>query len=269
MPRDPIVDPQDLPSLGPFHLLDARDPAAFALSHPARAVRVPLETWEAAAKSGETSFENVAYWAQAIGALGVSAVIPAIVYDDGRMTEAARVWFILQYFGVAAKLLNGGWPTLQSKDDVLAGAIAPLNSVTFDARPGAGPVGIIDRHALRSQLDDVRIFDARTSGEFNGTDLRRNARGGHLPGATLVPHADLLDRGQLKSPGELRRLLAEAGFVGGDHVVTHCDGGGRAALAAAAAVRAGFNDFRAYYLSFADWTADESCPVVQDPPGAS
>lgn len=185
------------------------------------------------------------------------------------MTEAARVWFILQYFGVAAKLLNGGWPTLQSKDDVLAGAIAPLNSVTFDARPGAGPVGLIDRHALRSQLDDVRIFDARTSGEFNGTDLRRNARGGHLPGATLVPHADLLDRGQLKSPGELRRLLAEAGFVGGDHVVTHCDGGGRAALAAAAAVRAGFNDVRAYYLSFADWTADESCPVVQDPPGAS
>jgi hypothetical protein len=33
------------------------------------------------------------------------------------------------------------------------------------------------------------------------------------------------------------------------HIVTHCEGGGRAALGAAAAVRAGFADVRVYYLS--------------------
>jgi thiosulfate/3-mercaptopyruvate sulfurtransferase len=62
----------------------------------------------------------------------------------------------------------------------------------------------------------------------------------------------------------LRDLLAAAGFRPGDHVVTHCDGGGRAALAAAAAARAGYGDVHAYYLSFADWAKDESCPIVQD-----
>jgi thiosulfate/3-mercaptopyruvate sulfurtransferase len=46
--------------------------------------------------------------------------------------------------------------------------------------------------------------------------------------------------------------------------VTHCEGGGRAALGAAAAVRAGFADVRVYYLSFGDWVRDESCPVVRD-----
>jgi thiosulfate/3-mercaptopyruvate sulfurtransferase len=35
-------------------------------------------------------------------------------------------------------------------------------------------------------------------------------------------------------------------------------------LAAAAAVRAGFDDVRVYCLSFADWVRDESCPIVRE-----
>jgi len=35
-------------------------------------------------------------------------------------------------------------------------------------------------------------------------------------------------------------------------------------LAAAAAVRAGYDDVRVYYRSFADWVRDESCPVVRE-----
>jgi thiosulfate/3-mercaptopyruvate sulfurtransferase len=48
-------------------------------------------------------------------------------------------------------------------------------------------------------------------------------------------------------------------------VVTHCDGGGRAALAALALLQAGFGDVHTYYLSFADWARDESCPIVRAP----
>jgi 3-mercaptopyruvate sulfurtransferase SseA len=47
-------------------------------------------------------------------------------------------------------------------------------------------------------------------------------------------------------------------------IVTHCEGGGRAALGSTAAVRAGFDDIRVYYLSFVDWVRNESCPVVRD-----
>jgi hypothetical protein len=34
----------------------------------------------------------------------------------------------------------------------------------------------------------------------------------------------------------------------------------------AAAVRAGYDDVRVYYLSFADWVQDESCPIVRNCP---
>ncbi|WP_287196403.1 hypothetical protein [Mesorhizobium sp.] len=47
-------------------LLDVRDAEAFQADHAASAVRVPVELWEAAAKTGETSFENTSYWERAI-----------------------------------------------------------------------------------------------------------------------------------------------------------------------------------------------------------
>ncbi|MCK1274734.1 rhodanese family protein [Bradyrhizobium sp. 61] len=210
MPHDPIIEANELSSLEAFRLLDVREPTTFAAGHPARAVRVPIEVWEAAAKSGETSFENVDYWERAIAALGVNTRQPTIVYDDGRMTEAARVWFILQYFGADALILNGGWPRIRGREELLTAATKPSAPTTFRARPESGSVGLVDRRALKAQLDDVRILDARTAGEFTGTDLRRNTRGGHLPGARLLPHASLLDNSGLRPADELRGLLMRA-----------------------------------------------------------
>lgn len=90
MSHDPVIEPAALPSLGSFRLLDVREPAAFEAGHPATAVRVPIEVWEAAAKAGETSFENVGYWERAIADLGVDGRIPAVAYDDGRMGRHDR-----------------------------------------------------------------------------------------------------------------------------------------------------------------------------------
>ncbi|RWB24645.1 MAG: hypothetical protein EOQ43_34265, partial [Mesorhizobium sp.] len=121
-PRDPVIEPDELSLLAAFRLLDVRDAEAFQADHAASAVRVPVELWEAAAKTGETSFENISYWESAIADLGVTESVPAVVYDDGRMTEAARVWFILQYFGAEALIVNGGWPAIRERRELLAKA---------------------------------------------------------------------------------------------------------------------------------------------------
>lgn len=265
MPYDPVVEASALGALPAFRLIDARAADEFSADKVTHAVRAPVETWEAAARAGETAFDNLAFWQSAIADLGVDGEAPAIVYDDGRMIDAARVWFILQYFGAKAFILNGGRPAIEGD---LPGS-APTASSAFQARPGSGPVGLVDRATLKAELDgDARVFDARSAGEYSGEDLRRNSRGGHLPGARWLSHASLLQGARLRPAAELRDLLSQAGFRPGDPIVTLCDGGGRAALAAAAAARAGHRDVRAYYLSFADWAEDESCPVVQDHPSS-
>src|SRR5712692_7215676 len=114
MANDPFVDVGDLPSLGPFRYLDVRDQAAFDAGHAPAAVLVSLNEWDAAAKAADTGFAKTAYWDDALGALGVDSTVTAVAYDGGGMTNAARVWFILQYYGLNAVILNGGWPMLAS-----------------------------------------------------------------------------------------------------------------------------------------------------------
>lgn len=110
----------------------------------------------------------------------------------------------------------------------------------------------------------MQVFDTRTREEYIGEDLRKNTRGGHIPTAINVPHKELLDeQNRLKSPEALRTLLEQAGFKRGQPVITHCDGGGRASLAALAASRAGYGPVLNYYLSYGDWAADATCPVVR------
>jgi thiosulfate/3-mercaptopyruvate sulfurtransferase len=83
------------------------------------------------------------------------------------VTNAARVWFILQYFGVKAVILNGGWPVLSSATGLPAGTVPSKSD--FRAIPGSGSVGLVDRETLKRQLDgDAHVFDTRTRTEFTG-----------------------------------------------------------------------------------------------------
>jgi len=264
VPNDPLVDVASLHSLGPLRYLDVRDQVAFDAGHAPGAVLVPLSDWDAAAKAADVGFASTAYWDDALGALGLDHTMTAVTYDAGSMTNAARVWFILQYFGVESVILNGGWPVLSLARGLPAAAERSLGA--FRAVPGSGSVGLVDRETLKHQLNDRRakVFDTRTRAEFTGEDARNRTSSGHLPGARHLSHADLMENGDVRSAPALRAMLEQAGFGPEDHIVTHCEGGGRAALGAAAAMRAGFDDVRVYYLSFADWVRDESCPIVRD-----
>jgi thiosulfate/3-mercaptopyruvate sulfurtransferase len=263
MPNDPFVDVVALGSMAPVRYLDARDQAAFDAGHAPGAVRVPLDEWDKAAKSATVGFSDAAYWSGALSALGLDPSGTAVAYDTGAMTNAARVWFILQYFGLKCLIANGGWPALSAAGELPTGGAAATASVR--ATPGAGAVGVVDRETLKRQLDGAaHVFDSRTLREYTGEDARGRPRAGHLPGARHLSHVDLMENGVVRSASVLHGMLERVGFGPGDHIVTHCEGGGRAALAAAAAARAGFDDVRVYYLSFADWARDESCPIVKD-----
>ncbi|TVP74530.1 MAG: hypothetical protein EA339_00170 [Rhodobacteraceae bacterium] len=125
------------------------------------------------------------------------------------MTEAARVWFILQYFGLPTVILNGGWPEV--KASVLSGTDPDPRAA--DLTPASGRVGLMDRARLKTALETETVFDARTEAEHLGRDLKSNARGGHLPGAVLLPHANLLDGPRLRATDALRAWPTRAGFT--------------------------------------------------------
>lgn len=252
MSNSPLVTTDQLLALGPVRLIYV----PMAEERPEGMICVPIERWIEEAKQTTSGLDDLHFWQHEIDALGVGPDALTIVLDDGRMTEAARVWFILQYFGLPTAVLNGGRPALGSIVPQVPRATGPIT-----LKPGNGKVGLKDRMGLKAELHDVQVFDARSRAEFLGEDLKGNSRGGHLPSAAHLPHDALLDGTYLRRTAELAELLDVAQIDGSRPIVTHCNGGGRAALAALAAILAGRDEVHVYYLSFADWAADGSCSI--------
>lgn len=251
-------------------LIDVRDEADYRKGHVPGAVHLDVRQWYIDSMTAETDLTQIDFWRKRIGDIGVNGRDPVVIYDDGRMTGAARVWFILQHFGAArVAVLDGGFPSLKPQIDSGAIALAttptPAAPVAFrPKREHGGPVGLVNREQVQAALEDPRvgILDTRTAGEYGGTDRRGNPRGGHLPGARNLPHQNLLNAdGRLKTREDLTAIFEKAGFRKDQPMITHCQSGGRASLAALAAQRAGFRHVLNYYQSFGDWSADASCPV--------
>lgn len=254
MPLSHVVSASELVGLDPVRLIYV--PASG--EQPESMICVPIDRWIEETKRTLTGLDDIAFWQREIAALGVGPDVVTVVCDDGRMTEAARVWFILQYFGLPVAVLNGGRPAMTEIPFQV-----PRRADSVILKPDSGKVGLQDRKRLMTALQNVQIFDARSSAEFQGTDLKGNTRGGYFRGAAHLAHDALLDRSFLCPAAELALLLDDARIDGSKPIVSHCNGGGRAALAALAAVVAGRENVHVYYLSFADWAADEACPIAK------
>lgn len=263
----PLISAENARDLRPAQVWDIRGEAAYLEGHWPGAFSLDVKHWETLARNPSHALDQRDQWVREFGRVGIDGTVPVLICDDGRMTEAARVWFILQLHGVDARVVDGGWNALvrvlpASGPELKMRLPAPTS---YGCPAGHEPiVKLVTRQALRdSLLGQVQVLDARTTAEFSGADLRSNSRGGHLPGAKSLPHAGLLaSDGTLKSSEQLRTRLQEADVQSGKPVVTHCDAGGRGALAALAAVAAGHRDVSAYYLSYSDWAADGTCEVT-------
>ena len=111
---------------------------------------------------------------------------------------------------------------------------------------------------MRAHLESstTKILDVRTAMEWNS---------GHVPHATLILWQDLyadVRAQKLKSPDEIRALLATAGVAPGQEVVTYCAVGMRASLMAWAAQSVGL-PVRIYIGSWQDWARDPANPIVK------
>jgi thiosulfate/3-mercaptopyruvate sulfurtransferase len=198
---------------------------------------------------------------RALGALGITDRTSVVGYAEAGSPYASRLWHVLSHFGhPAVALLDGGI------DKWLAEG-RPVERERVAAEPGAfvrrAGNGTIAADELRGRLADPRlkVVDVRSPAEYEGSD-RRAARGGHIPGALLLPwQEDLRPDGTLRSPAEVRTRAQRLGILPEHEVVTYCQGGVRAAHSAFALLRAGYPNVRVYDGSWAEWGNDPGLPV--------
>lgn len=266
------VDPSAL------SILDVRDATAFRAGHLPGARRFDWRDWTEE-RPGVLGwlFGDPARWGRLRGLDGpapdLAASLSALGLDDARPIlvvgagggwgeEGRCAWSLLAWGARDVRLLDGGYPGWS------AGGKRPVE--TGGERPAApGRFRLAPRPERRILLDEISralgdpslvLLDARTPEEYEGERWAAQKRGGHLPGARLVPSASLFhpDGGYLDA-AELARLVGP--LPPDAEIVTYCTGGVRSALLAVLLeARLGW-PVRNYDGSLWEWSARENLPL--------
>ncbi len=245
-----------------FTILDVRSEEAYQEEHVPGARRVEHDAWKDAFGDGE----DAEAWGKRIGDLGIGPDSKVVLYDDKGMKDAARIWWILRYWGLEdVRLLNGGWKIWKAQDYPTSDQPPPPpEPAEFKAEPRRKRLATKKQILASLAGKELQIVDTRSEAEFCGIEKGSNQRAGAIPGAVRLEWRDLIDpeTHRFKSPGQLRQVFAQAGIELERPTVTHCQSGGRASVMVFGMELMGAGDVRNYYRSWNEWGNVEDTPIV-------
>src|SRR5437868_4080511 len=96
---DLLLEPAELArpeTAAKFRILDARPRKQYDEGHVPGAVWVNHDAWSKAFAVGQ----DPDAWAGKIGELGIDGKTRVVIYDNAMMKDAARIWWMLRYWGV-------------------------------------------------------------------------------------------------------------------------------------------------------------------------
>jgi len=262
-----LIETQELAGLlsnPDVRLLDVRPREEYGLGHIPGAVNLPAPATDDL-EANRQGFPLPASWAQRLFRMaGISARSRVILYDDRGDRLAARVFYVLEFFGHSRlQVLNGGFKKWQSEGRPISSAAPSVAPGNFT--PAPHPALIATSQWISAHLKDpgVKLVDARSAVEFRGEEVS-GPRGGHIPGAVNIEWTRVIAPGEVpafRDAATLEKLFAEVGVNRSQEVVTYCQRGVRAAEIYFALRLLGYERVRIYDASWQDWGANAELPV--------
>jgi thiosulfate/3-mercaptopyruvate sulfurtransferase len=232
-----------------WYLLDRKGHDEYMRGHIPGAVFVDLEAVTGKEGGGRHPLPTARQFEEEMRRAGVGLGTRVVAYDDVGGSIAARLWFLLEWFGHRAQaVLDGG---LQAWDGPLATHAPHLPRGDF--RAGEPDRSRVLDVAAVSELKGVPLLDARAPERYRGEKEPVDPKAGHIPGALCAPWSgNLGPDGRFKTPAELRHRFADLGAT--DGAVAYCGSGVNACHELLAMRVAGLPDARLYAGSWSDWS---------------
>jgi thiosulfate/3-mercaptopyruvate sulfurtransferase len=194
---------------------------------------------------------------------GMHAGSTVVAYDDVSNAIAARLWWLLRWFGHQdVAVLDGGLQAWEAGGHPLSQDVPPQRTGSFDGAPGAMPVtdaGV----GTALATGQVCLLDARAKDRYAGLVEPLDARAGHVPGAFNAPFQENLAADKsFRSPAQLQAYYrAIVGDRPMDAVACMCGSGVTACHTLLALEVAGLPGAALYAGSWSDWISDPARPI--------
>ena len=262
-----LVEPEqlfrELSGENGFKVIDLRKPEDYAKGHLPEALNI----W----RNQITDTINYSYagmmptksrLAQFLGTLGISATDTIIIYDNKANCDAARLWWIMKFYGHEhVKLLNGGLKSWEALGYALSTQLDTTHSEDYvfqnpidsSLYASAEMVGFVQADSSKM------LLDTRGLEEFSGAKLKKGAASaGHIETALNVDWAEAVDyNGNHKflPASTLKKKFDAIGITGENTVVSYCHSGVRSAHTLFVLTELlGYKNIRNYDGSWTEWS---------------
>ena len=194
--------------------------------------------------------------------LGINMDSRVVLYSSSNVMWSTRAWWLLHYLGCERmSVLDGGFGAWCAGGRPVATAVSRFPRGDFEARPR--PEVFADKQAVAAAIGDPSVCTVNSLGAatHRGEGRTSYARPGRIAGSGNVPFNDLLAGGLFKSTDEIAEILAAAGMLDADRVITYCGAGIAATIDAFACVLAGQHRVAVYDGSLSEWALDPDAPM--------
>jgi len=183
-----------------------------------------------------------------------------VVYDDNDGVAAARAWWLLRRHGVDVRVLDGGFRAWLGAGFRLERSDRGVRKGDLTLTPTDAGLATIDEAALAPRTGV--LIDARAPQHYRGQVPGLDPVAGHIPGAVNIPTVSYIaPGGTLRSPGEIRDVLAQHGVAPDADIVLTCSSGIPSAHSALALAVAGIPS-RIFPGSWSQWSRSPGRPVA-------
>lgn len=210
---------------------------------------------------GRSPLPNLHEFVESMRSFGVSDSNQVLIYDDGNLQFAGRLWWLLKYIGkkdvfvlengIDKWIVNGGEITREiprvNKSDNLSLNINEKIRVDMEYVKDA------------TNSDKIAIIDARAHERYTGDVEPLDIKAGHIPSALNYPWTDLVKDGELLAIDELEKKFQPLKKY--DEVIIYCGSGVTATVPYLLMEEIGMEP-KMYPGSFSDWISYEDNEVV-------
>jgi thiosulfate/3-mercaptopyruvate sulfurtransferase len=210
-------------------------------------------------KTSRHPLPDVDMFVETLSSWGIDESVQVIVYDDGGGKYAARLWWMLRWFGHEAVAVMDGRFTHWCEAGYSTKSGVEVNSPKKFS-PRLRPEFLVETGEVMSMRNDpdFRLVDSRSADRYQGINETIDPVAGHIPGAVNAYFGDNLNEdGRFKNKDELRARFDKIleGYRP-ENAVFYCGSGVTAAHNLLALHYAGYGEALLYPGSWSEWITD-------------
>jgi len=220
-----------------YKVIDLRKPEKYKQGHIPNAINI----WRTDIVNSEKDYGGMmakrAVIESLLGKLGIKNGDQIIIYDDKGLCDAARLWWILDFYGYSkVKLLNGGFTKWKKENRPVSLETVVLEKTSFTFTNSTDKkTHYADIDEVKSAISDsnVVLLDTRELEEYTGSFMKKGAyRSGRIPSSSWCNWSETVDyknSTQFKEIEKLKNIYVSKGITTDKEIIVYCQSGARSA----------------------------------------